>query len=335
MWSSQEWLDTARTWMDERLAVAGVRRTGEVTQPHLRPWGTVLTAPTSDGPVWLKVPGPYNAFEVPLYELMAKATPTRILTPLAIDTERGWVLLPDGGETLGDHLGDRIGGTALVDALVEVLPQYAELQRGLMPHVDDMLSFGITDMRAEVMPSRFEEALEAVGVYVAEHDDEAGRETLRRATAKRAEFGTWCARLAEAVVPASLDHNDLHPWNVFVADGRATFYDWGDGVVAHPFSSMLLVLGIVRHKSGVSVDDPAVVRPRDAYLEVFGDLAPRSELVAELGLACWVAKIARVLTWIRSVRQLGYDEEGEWASAPLETLTGLLAPTWADLRLHS
>jgi hypothetical protein len=334
-WSSPEWLDTARSWLDERLAEVGAARTGEVTQPHLRPWATVVTAPTTVGPVWLKAPGPENAFEVALYGLLTTTSPTRILTPIAVDVDRGWVLLPDGGRTLGEQLGDRIGGTDLADALVAFLPQYAQLQRELMPHADDMLAFGMTDMRAEIMPLRFEEAVDVVGAYVAEHDDEGGRETLRRVTAMRAEYGEWCARLAEAVVPASLDHNDLHPWNVFMTDGRATFYDWGDGVVAHPFSSMYLVLGIVHHKLGVPVDDPAVVRPRDAYLEVFGDLAPRAELVAELELACWVAKITRVLTWARSLRQLDYDEAREFASAPLESLAGLLGPTWADLRLDS
>lgn len=336
MWSSQEWLDTARAWLDERLAVAGTPRTGEISQPSLRPWGTVLTAPTAAGPVWLKVPGPENVFEVPLYALMAKAAPAGVLTPLEVDTERGWVLLPDGGQTLGDQIDD----TGLVDALVKILPQYGRLQRDLMPHVDDMLALGMTDMRAAVMPARFEEALDVVGRYVAEHDDdhpdrERGRNVLARVTDRRAEFTAWCERLAESAVPASVDHNDLHPWNVFMVDGRATFYDWGDGVVAHPFASMLLALGIVHHRLRVPVDDPAIVRPRDAYLEVFDDLAPRSELVVELELACWVGKAARVLTWARALRLAEHDEAGEFASAPLDCLAGLLAPTWADLRLDS
>ena len=41
-------------WLDERLAAAGLRRTGPVTCPHDRPWGAV---PTTGGPLWLKAPG--------------------------------------------------------------------------------------------------------------------------------------------------------------------------------------------------------------------------------------------------------------------------------------
>ena len=102
----------------------------------------------------------------------------------------------------------------------------------------------------------------------------------------RERFGEWCARLEGAAVGASLDHNDLHYWNVFV-DGSVRFYDWGDSVVAHPFASMLLGLGMLRRQLEVGADDPAVVRPRDAYLEVFRDLASRAELVEEPEPARW------------------------------------------------
>ena len=53
-WASPAWLEEATDWIDERLVVAGTRRTGPVEQPHLRPWATVLRVPTSDGTVWLK-----------------------------------------------------------------------------------------------------------------------------------------------------------------------------------------------------------------------------------------------------------------------------------------
>ncbi len=65
-WSSTSWRDSAVSWLDEQLAAAGIERTGEVEQPHLRPWATVLKAPTTDGPVWLKAAGPGTAFQAAL-----------------------------------------------------------------------------------------------------------------------------------------------------------------------------------------------------------------------------------------------------------------------------
>ena len=299
-------------WLDQRLSAAGLRRTGDITCPHDRPWGTVHTAPTTGGPVWLKAPGDGTVFEVALYDLLSRVTPDHVLRPIAVDLDRGWVLLPDGGTTLGD------AGTDLVDGLVTALPQYATLQRELAGHTPALLSYGVADMRPEVMPDRFDEAVAAVT---------PGPEVR----ALRGTYAEWCARLAESPVPASIDHNDLHPWNVFLDGDHARFYDWGDAVVAHPFSSMLVTTAAVRGQLGVGQDDPAVRRVRDAYLETWSDLAPPRELVADLELACWAGKVARALTWDRALRAQGHDQAREFADAPRQHLTALLADSWSDL----
>ena len=56
-WRSDAWRDEATRWLDARLAEAGIARIGAVEQPRVRPWGTVLRAPTTAGPVWLKACG--------------------------------------------------------------------------------------------------------------------------------------------------------------------------------------------------------------------------------------------------------------------------------------
>src|SRR5215218_2060568 len=118
VWRSDDWRLKATRWVDERLAAAGLVRTGEPEAKSPRPWATVLRVPTSGGPVWLKATGPLVAFEVPLYELLERVAPERVLTPLARDARRGWLLLPDGGPSLGD----RARGAELLDGLAEALP---------------------------------------------------------------------------------------------------------------------------------------------------------------------------------------------------------------------
>jgi hypothetical protein len=250
-------------------------------------------------------------FEVALYGLLERVAPKWILPPIAIDTERGWVVLPDGGSALGEGLSaDR-----LVDALVAVLPLYGQFQRDLMPHVKSLLSVGVTDMRAAIMPRRFDEAMAAVENYVARNAAE--KNTYRRVLDMRETFVEWCERLGAATVAPSLDHNDLHSRNIFMVNGIPRFYDWGDSVVAHPFASMLVGLGALGRQ--FDQDGREVRRARDAYLEAFGDLAPRAELVAELELAVRVSKVARALVWQRALS----DEPGEFAGAPLRHLAAL------------
>ncbi|TDC51457.1 aminoglycoside phosphotransferase family protein [Jiangella ureilytica] len=327
-WTSAEWLAAATGWLDEQLAAAGRTRTGPVTQPHVRLWATALRAPTDAGPVWLKAPGSETAFEVPLYGLLAQAAPRWVLVPLAADVERGWLLLPDGGTPLGEQVcADDLPG-----ALAEAIPHYAELQRDLSGNVAELLSFGLADMRPPALPERLDQALEAVGAYLGHHATDDDREVLRRAAAARPLVEDWCDRLASGAVPASLDHHDLHAWNVLVTPGGTPrFYDWGDSVVAHPFTSMLVTLGFLRLQHHRPDDDPGVRRVRDAYLEAFGDLGSRDELVAELDLACRAGKVARVLVWLRGLRPQGFENAEPFQRAPVQALAAILAESPFDL----
>jgi hypothetical protein len=281
VWSSAEWRARAVAWADEWLV-----RTGEVEQPRVRPWATVLRIPTADGPVWLKATGPEVAFEVPLYELLVRVAPARVLAPIVTDPARGWLLLPDGGESLGDRGAD----------IAPALPVYARLQLDLAPHVEELLALGVADMRPAAMPARFEEALAAIG-----GDD--------RLSALRPAVAEWCERLAASPVPASIDHNDLHGHNILAGE---RFYDWGDAVVAHPFATMLALEWVEGDRR----------RLRDAYLEPFEAFGTHAELVETLELACRVARIARALVWQRAIRADPGNEQ--WRAAPGEWLRSLL-----------
>jgi hypothetical protein len=308
LWSSAAWRAEATAWLDERLAEAGLARAGAVQQPHLRPWATVLRAETNAGPVWLKAASAGTAFEADLYPALVRAVPAHVLEPLAVDRERAWILLPDGGPSLRE----RIGGRDLAAHLVAPMAQYGELQRALAPEVGALVQQGVPDMRPYVMPGRFGDALAAAG-------DDA--QTARVAAMRSAVVG-WCGRLAASPIPASLDHNDLHPGNILGgAAGPVRYYDWGDAVVAHPFAAMLVPLGLVP-------PGPGRDRVRDAYLDVFADLAPYQERRATLELACRIAKIARTLTWaraLRTAREQGEPVDDAWSAAPRETLLTLLS----------
>jgi hypothetical protein len=317
-WSTPEWRAEAEAWVDAHVA-----RKGPLEQVRIRPWGAVLTAPTAAGSVFFKATAPATAFEVGLYELLVRTVPDRVLHPLALDVDAGWLLLPDGGPVLGDqHEGE-----ALVERLTEVAPQYAQMQVDLAAHLDELLALGLADMRPARMPRRFDEALEVA--QAAASPDQA--EPLARVAALRERFGDWCASLAQAPGVPTLDHNDLHGGNVFVADGQARFFDWGDGVVSHPFASALVLRSVVRWLLGVHTETPLERRVLDAYLEPFGALASQQELVELVDIACEVGKVARALVWARAVALLpaAADDPDDFRSAPvgwmLELLDGPLA----------
>jgi len=249
--------------MDQRLAAAGSARTGPPETVRERPWGTVLRAPTDRGVVWLKACGRRTAHEAPLYTVLAEVARARIPEPLGVEPERAWLLLADGGPSVGE----RLAGEERTAAMCAALARYAQLQRALAPHADRLVALGAPDMRPTVMPRRFEEALDATRPSDAHPRLEAMREQV----------AAWCERLAAGPVPPSVDHNDLHDRNVLGDGDEPRFYDWGDAVVAHPFASMLVPRSLAA---------PAeAARLTDAYLAPWRDLAPRAVLDEALDLA--------------------------------------------------
>ena len=177
----------------------------------MRPWATVLRAPTGRGQVWMKAAGARTAFEVPLYELLAREVPERVLTPIAADVDRAWLLLPDGGPTLGEVDG------ADLTAAIAALAQYGRLQRALAPHAED--AAGARACRT--CAGRDARALRR-GAGRGGDGPTRGGSAARHVTA--------LVRAPRRVaVPPSLDHNDLHPWNISAGSPRV-IYDWGDSV---------------------------------------------------------------------------------------------------------
>ncbi len=82
----------------------GLRPTGR-WRVRPRPWWVLLRLDVEEhGAVWFKANPPAGAFEGGLTAALARWVPGHVLEPLAVDTGRGWSLLPDGGPLLRDVL---------------------------------------------------------------------------------------------------------------------------------------------------------------------------------------------------------------------------------------
>jgi hypothetical protein len=223
---------------------------------------------------------------------LSQWVPEQVLTPLAIDADEGWSLLPDGGTVLREVPG----APADLGVWEELLRQYAMLQRAVAPHVAEMLRVGVPDLRASELPARFDQL--ATAAPVRGQVGATGGITAEQyalLSSARPRLIDWCAQLAASPVPATLDHSDLHEGQVFAADnGRFVFFDWGDAAIGHPFTSLLVVFRIVADRFGPDLD-----RLRDAYLEPWTAEYPVTELRAAVDAAVRLGGIARALSWGR------------------------------------
>lgn len=280
----------AERWIGEHVEIVA-----PLGQPRVRPWSTVVRVPTAAGPVWFKACAPVQAFEPRLSAQLAERWPDRVGRVLAHDVERRWLLLADAGEQLA-----AAGNPP--EAWLQLLPRYAELQRGEAAHADDHLEHDVPDLRLERLPAVLEE------LPTDELPLTAAEEAHLRALAPR--FGELCDELAQAGVPPTVQHDDLHLTNVFTQGDRLRVLDWGDASVGHPFFSLVVAFRFLEEVNGLEVDDAWFARLRDAYLEPWG-----SGLVDVLELALRVGSLAHPLARVRQRRLLGderppaFDEE--------------------------
>ncbi|MGW1058725.1 aminoglycoside phosphotransferase family protein [Micromonospora rubida] len=293
-WSDQRWQDLAHAWVADHLGRAGRRITGPV-QARLRPWSLVWRLPTDAGPYWFKANNAGTRFEAGLLGALARISPGRVPEPVAVDAERGWTLLPDGGETLRDALArDRDPA-----AWEPVLTGYAALQRATVPRAGELLALGVPDHRPEAMPGLLAGLLDDRDAMRVGAPDGLTPQTHERLRAFVPEFEARCRRLASFGVPAVVQHDDLHDGNIFAADHRV--FDWGDASLAHPFGTLLVTLNSVAGTFELPAGDPVLARLRDAYLDAWTDRHDRADLREAAALAVTVAKVSRSLSWRRAL----------------------------------
>ncbi|MEP7091597.1 MAG: phosphotransferase [Nocardioidaceae bacterium] len=274
-WQDASWLVEAHEWIDRRLVMLGLTRTGDIEQAHVSLWSMVLRVPTASGDVWFKASDVPLRHEAALVELLATRRPDCMLKPLASDTERGWMLMTDAGESL--RVLEPVEGN--LDRWVGVLRRYARLQLDLTDAVDTMLALGVPDMRLTVLPERYEQLVHEIGA----------ERRFRDATPYVTEL---CDALRPFGIAETVQHDDLHDGQVFVKDGRQLLMDWGDSCISHPFFTLSVTLEGVLAWGLDDVEHSVDTAPfRDAYLEPFaelydGDLVAATDIAARLGWAC-------------------------------------------------
>ncbi|MFB6719689.1 hypothetical protein ACFCV3_05990 [Kribbella sp. NPDC056345] len=264
-WDHAAWRREAMGWLVEQLDRFEIRETGAM-RVRVRPWSVIVRVEAAE-PVWFKANPPGSAFEPALTRRLAELVPEHVLTPYAVDVERGWSLLPHGGQVLKEVEREPRHWE-------ELLSQYAEFQRALVDRVGEFDQLGVPNGRLAVLPEIF---------------DQLADEGLRKL---RPELVDWCAELASYGIPDTLDHADLHENQIFYGS-RYTFFDWGDAAVSHPFCSLTVPLDRVADQLGPD----HVPRLRDAYLEHWPGDGPTLRRAADL--ACRLGTFGRATSWQR------------------------------------
>lgn len=275
-------------------AVRGLRAAGyrveelDPTQVKERAWSLVFPLETDRGKVWVKANARDFRAEAGLLTLLGRLAPNSVLPVLLADVERGWFVGPDGGRTLRDE------GSATAEQWVDVLTDYAGVQRTLA--AADLDGLGLPDQRPGMLPHRWDLAVQRCA-QEPELSALVDAAELAELQAVRPLVQRYADELAADPLPDSVDHNDLHPGNVFVTGGALKIFDWGDATRSHPFTCLGQCL---RTAAGIWDDDPTgmTLAPlREAYLRAWSDdpAAPIAPWLRRSG------EVAETLSWVTHV----------------------------------
>jgi hypothetical protein len=246
---------------------------------HERPWSTVLRVPLAGSAAWFKACGPAQAFEPRLSAELFARWPDRVAEVLAYDERRAWLLLGDAGTAIGEHANPP-------EAWLEVLPPYADIQRGEAAYADDHIAHGVPSLPVSTLPTSFAELLE--------HSLPLEPHELARLRAFSPRFEQLCGELAAGGLPPTVQHDDLHMGNVYELNERLRLLDWGDSSISHPFFSLVVTFRFLEECTGLRRHDRWFARLRDAYLEPWGQ-----SLGDVFDLAVRVGGFAHTIAWAR------------------------------------
>jgi hypothetical protein len=287
-WTDPVWLAEAHEWIHEQLDRLGVRVRGSVEQTHVQPWSTVLRVPTLGGDCWFKANIPACAHEGTVVRVLARERPDCVPELFAVEFERGWLLMGDGGERLREVIEQERSLRRWLD----LLPKYARLQIDVAHHANEFVDQGVPDRRLEKLASQYEQLLDQ-----SEGIGEGDLERLRKLAPQVREM---CDQLASYRIPETIQHDDLHDAQVFVRDGSYVFFDWGDSCVSHPFFSMAVTLEGQLAWGLDDIEGSEDIGPyRDVYLQQFASYATLPSLNDAHTMALRLGWICRALNWHR------------------------------------
>jgi hypothetical protein len=314
LWQDIGWVRQAADWIRAEARRLSITLHGEIEQPHVYPWSTVLRVPSSEGILFFKATAPETVYEARLTQALAGWFPDCMPELLAVDGERGWMLMRDGGEQLRASIRPNRDATPWLP----VIARYAEIQMDAVDLVPALLALGIPDWRLSRLPGQFSTLLADEAILRVDKPDGITADELRRLHVRLPRFSEICRDLASFGIPESINHGDLTDGNVLRRNGRITFFDWGDASITHPFVSLRTLFVSLENSLNLELEDWSLTPEMSAllqrYLERWQSRIPAEALAAAYPLSQCVASVAKALGWSQTVSPLqgALREEYAW-----------------------
>jgi hypothetical protein len=298
-WALPGWFTEAESWLRSVIEPQGYQVIGPARQVRVWDMSCVLRVPTTRGDVYLKAAAESSLFanEATVVPALAELFPARVPAPLAADSARRWLALPDHGAELAR---DETHWSVPIDVREAVIAAAARMQREAASHAARLGAAGCLNRDLGWLAGEATSWLPIVAATA----DQPGIDAASWLTAAEAaelaaaapRLATLCTELAGYAVPITLVHGDLLLSNVAAGPAGYLFFDWTDACLAHPFVDML----DIHQEEDAAVRD----RLRDAYLREWTGLEPLDRLLRAWMLAEPLAALHHAISYRSIVAEM-------------------------------
>jgi hypothetical protein len=292
--SRETWLADVSNWTRAELNRRGYIPAPDTEILHDRPRAIVLRFETTAGWFYFKASASAGAHEAVLSQRLSSRWPKLVPAPLAINQERGWIVMPHAGLTMRDYFR----GSDPLPTWKVLLPAYAAIQSESAIDRDALLALGLPDCGMVQLPTLLRELLSrdaSISRGRADGISEVERQDMFRILSS---FEEQCARLRALGIPDGIEHGDLHEGNVLVEDSALRLIDWADSCLSHPFCSMLVILSTIQ-RGRLDLSARAAIDLRNVYLGQWEGYAQLPMLQDLFPVSLWIAHVIRALCWDR------------------------------------
>lgn len=318
-WTQDDWLKDVLEWVDMACEAYSIERISAPQPAVSSIRATHLRINTDSGLLFFKAVAPGQLFEPPLTAVAAELVPDRLVMPLAIDPERGWMLCPDYGATL-----ETLATTP--ELWARALGALGELQRELLDAEEVLFDAGLQILDPLWIPDEFNNALLLHASLPAEHPLGIPARDADHAFSAFKDIEEACAQLSAGPIPLSLEHGSFDRRRVFApvdATSAPRILNLGDAHWAHPFASLARPIERMRIDFRCSPEDPRIMEAIAAYLASWEEYGSPDELYPLVAPALRISPLHTHETWLQLLADADEASLRRWAPMVLEPLASL------------
>ena len=315
-WEVIGWHDAAYEWIHTQLGANNLTVLSSAVQQ--RAWGLSCTMKvvTDAGDVYFKATPHFMAHEGRVMQAVAQTCPELLPSPIAADSDRGWLLMPDFG-------GEMLHESPDIERWEEALRLFSQAQVAQSENIRYWLSANIPDRRLRRMVEMIDPLIASCSRMLSGEDSGLSDADIGNLRSLSLPLKLMCARLADFGVPHTLVHGDLGG-NIIVRDDGFTFFDWTDACVSHPFFEMATISGAYFDESVLKDNPDADDRLRNAYLEPWTRYEPMERLIEEFNAARPLGALHQAMTYMWILTNISPDARPELEGGLLHWVRYLL-----------